>query len=244
MGNPTASMVTFAVGSISKALLALSSFQLKSACCKVDHVTQFLAVSQSRTRDRPLLTISNHLSTIDDPLIWGMLPFHQLSDASIVRWTLGADELMFKSHLFSKDDTPTVAINEKILENSQEAANSVTIIQKPLNLLERFSRLLWQLSARFFKAGQVIPVIRGRGLNQPGMVQAHQVLASKQWLHIFVEGKVNPLAPEILLPLRWGVAHLLLEYCRTNDKMPIVYPLILRGNFGNTCCMSLKVFKC
>lgn len=49
-------------------------------------------------RQRGLLTVSNHMSVLDDPFVWGaLLPlsFHTMR-ALDLRWTLGADDVVFR----------------------------------------------------------------------------------------------------------------------------------------------------
>eukprot|EP00249_Psilotum_nudum_P013812 c24527_g1_i3 orf=263-1192(-) len=54
---------------------------------------------KSRPRGTPLLTISNHMSTLDDPLMWGLrgLP----ADPKLGRWCLAANDICFTNALFS-----------------------------------------------------------------------------------------------------------------------------------------------
>jgi monolysocardiolipin acyltransferase len=44
---------------------------------------------------RPLISVSNHASTFDDPLLWGMLPHRVLWRPLLMRWTLSAEEVCF-----------------------------------------------------------------------------------------------------------------------------------------------------
>ena len=46
-------------------------------------------------KNRPLLTISNHHCCVDDPVLFGLLPFSLVSNPKNIRWTPGADEVMF-----------------------------------------------------------------------------------------------------------------------------------------------------
>ncbi|KAJ2711494.1 Lyso-phosphatidylcholine acyltransferase [Coemansia spiralis] len=47
-------------------------------------------------RTRPIITVANHESTVDDPLLWGIMPWRLWTpDGS--RWTLGAQELLYKN---------------------------------------------------------------------------------------------------------------------------------------------------
>lgn len=58
-------------------------------------------VEQGRDRNRGLLTISNHISTLDDPMLWGMMPFSTYLDTSKARWTLGAADILFTNRLIA-----------------------------------------------------------------------------------------------------------------------------------------------
>lgn len=47
-------------------------------------------------RNRPLITICNHASTVDDPFVWcAILPWKTIWNHNALRWSLGAEELMF-----------------------------------------------------------------------------------------------------------------------------------------------------
>ena len=140
----------------------------------------------------PLLTISNHISTLDDPLIWGALlsnkQIFDLIKKEQMRWTLGAEELTFTNPFTS-----------------------------------------W-----FFTHGQVIPIFRGKGIFQPAMDRALELLKMDKWLHFFPEGRViqendqpdnSELEPLMIGRLKWGIGRLLIE-CKKNVT---IVPMILKG---------------
>ncbi|XP_028780902.1 tafazzin [Neltuma alba] len=55
-----------------------------------------------RPKDKPLLTVSNHVASMDDPLvIASLLPPHVLLDAQNLRWTLCATDRCFKNPVTS-----------------------------------------------------------------------------------------------------------------------------------------------
>ncbi|KAI9437910.1 acyltransferase-domain-containing protein [Lactarius psammicola] len=54
-----------------------------------------------RQRGQGLITVSNHLSTLDDPLTWGILPARSYLHSHMTRWTLGASEIVFTNPVFS-----------------------------------------------------------------------------------------------------------------------------------------------
>ncbi|KAI5082904.1 hypothetical protein GOP47_0002647 [Adiantum capillus-veneris] len=80
-----------------------------SALCKL--ITSFLNTSHvynldtlnrlvhSRPPGTPLITVSNHMTTLDDPLMWGMKGFS--ADAKLARWTLAADDICFTNPILS-----------------------------------------------------------------------------------------------------------------------------------------------
>ncbi|KAE9405925.1 hypothetical protein BT96DRAFT_811564 [Gymnopus androsaceus JB14] len=55
-----------------------------------------------RERGRGIVTVSNHISTLDDPVTWGVLPVkYYLRSSRFTRWTLGASDIMFTNPVFS-----------------------------------------------------------------------------------------------------------------------------------------------
>ncbi|KAF7331787.1 Tafazzin family protein [Mycena kentingensis (nom. inval.)] len=69
------------------------------ASCSLHGLPHLQAALQSRTTG--LLTLSNHISTLDDPLAWGALPTKYFLSSRTTRWTLGASDVMFTNPLFS-----------------------------------------------------------------------------------------------------------------------------------------------
>ncbi|KAH9994343.1 acyltransferase-domain-containing protein [Russula compacta] len=57
--------------------------------------------SPERQSGRGVITVSNHLSTLDDPLTWGILPARMYLHSDLTRWTLGASEIIFTNPVFS-----------------------------------------------------------------------------------------------------------------------------------------------
>ncbi|KAJ7688414.1 acyltransferase-domain-containing protein [Mycena rosella] len=60
-----------------------------------------LQAALSTARTTGLVTLANHISTLDDPLAWGVLPTRLFFDSRTIRWTLGASEIMFTNPFFS-----------------------------------------------------------------------------------------------------------------------------------------------
>ncbi|KZT67509.1 acyltransferase-domain-containing protein [Daedalea quercina L-15889] len=57
--------------------------------------------SDERSAGRGVVTISNHISTMDDPLAWGILPLRYHLNTRMTRWTLGASDIMFTNPIIS-----------------------------------------------------------------------------------------------------------------------------------------------
>lgn len=59
---------------------------------------KLLNAVQSKSKDKPLITVSNHVASMDDPLvIASLLPPRVLMDAQNLRWTLCASDRCFKN---------------------------------------------------------------------------------------------------------------------------------------------------
>ncbi|CAM0139814.1 Lyso-phosphatidylcholine acyltransferase [Umbelopsis sp. WA50703] len=86
--NSASNMVMVAVGTTSK-------FFLKAfAPTKVFNREPFLALLDDEDRERPIITVANHASVLDDPLIWGVIPLRMFCVGKM-RWVLGAAEICF-----------------------------------------------------------------------------------------------------------------------------------------------------
>ncbi|KAF9076524.1 acyltransferase-domain-containing protein [Rhodocollybia butyracea] len=79
---------------------------LNSGLCRISvnglhNLVQALEDDQ-RQHGRGIVTVSNHISTLDDPVTWGILPAKYYARSSrFTRWTLGASDIMFTNPAFS-----------------------------------------------------------------------------------------------------------------------------------------------
>lgn len=171
-----------ATAALSKLYLAACSSRIR-----VDNAHILRRAIFNRPPGRPLITVSNHTSPVDDPLLWAavLTPIELLkvclqSPSSTKRWTLGAEEICFTNYIFHS----------------------------------------------FFSLGRVIPISRGHGIEQPAMHDALLRLGKGDWVHVFVEGKINVEEPKALAkPIRWGVGRLVLE-C---EPPPLIVPIVHLG---------------
>ncbi|KVH92134.1 N-acylphosphatidylethanolamine synthase isoform X1 [Cynara cardunculus var. scolymus] len=94
LGGLPRKTVIMAVGTFAKAVAIL----LNST--SVHNADTLLRLVRSRPPGVPLITVSNHMSTLDDPVMWGFKGF-PTCDANLQRWVLAAEDICFKNTVFS-----------------------------------------------------------------------------------------------------------------------------------------------
>jgi len=57
--------------------------------------------NEERHKGQGVITVANHISVLDDPLMWGILPAKSFLNTNTTRWSLGASDIMFTNPLFS-----------------------------------------------------------------------------------------------------------------------------------------------
>lgn len=87
-------MVITAVGAFAKTVATF----LNST--SVHNGDTLLRLVRSRPSGVPLITVSNHMSTLDDPVMWGFKGF-PITDPKLARWVLAAEDICFKNALLS-----------------------------------------------------------------------------------------------------------------------------------------------
>ncbi|PKA62435.1 N-acylphosphatidylethanolamine synthase [Apostasia shenzhenica] len=66
----------------------------------VHNAETLVRLVRSRPPYQPLITVSNHMSTLDDPLMWGFKGFPTMN-AKLARWVLAAEDICFKNAIYS-----------------------------------------------------------------------------------------------------------------------------------------------
>ncbi|KAI3926806.1 hypothetical protein MKW92_014193 [Papaver armeniacum] len=94
LGGIPRKLVIMGVGSFSKVVTSL----LNST--SVQNPETLIRLVQSRPQGVPLITVSNHMSTMDDPLMWGFKGF-PTTDARLQRWVLAAEDICFRNSMLS-----------------------------------------------------------------------------------------------------------------------------------------------
>ncbi|KAK6928760.1 Phospholipid/glycerol acyltransferase [Dillenia turbinata] len=87
-------IIFLAVGACAKIVATL----LNST--SVHNAETLVHLVQSRPPGVPLITVSNHMSTVDDPVMWGFRGFPS-TNANLARWVLAAEDICFRNTIHS-----------------------------------------------------------------------------------------------------------------------------------------------
>ena len=174
-----------------------------------------LARTRSRNENRGMMTVMNHMSTVDDPFIWATLPMSIYSSLNNMRWCLGAHNICFadkiKSFFFSAGQ---VLSTERFGAGPFQGA-----IDASIRLLSPDNTIPYRNdNFKKFKGNRIVlekylpPIVR----------------KSPSWVHVYPEGFVLQLHPPFQNSMRyfkWGITRMILEA----TKPPIVLPIFTTG---------------
>ncbi|XP_010417474.1 PREDICTED: N-acylphosphatidylethanolamine synthase isoform X1 [Camelina sativa] len=86
-------------------IMAVSAFAraVANLCNKssVHNAETLMNLVRSRPPGVPLITVSNHMSTLDDPVMWGAFKGLLSLDPELARWVLAAEDICFRNPIFS-----------------------------------------------------------------------------------------------------------------------------------------------
>ncbi|KAF9988505.1 hypothetical protein BGZ75_009279 [Mortierella antarctica] len=83
-------LVMCGVAAVSKTFMTFGAYT------GIHNMNPFLKILYDPHRTRPILTVTNHSSTADDPLLWGALPWKcYWQPTRTIRYALGAQELCY-----------------------------------------------------------------------------------------------------------------------------------------------------
>ncbi|KAI1004490.1 hypothetical protein K3495_g3722 [Podosphaera aphanis] len=180
------------------------------------------------SRERGLLTVSNHISVVDDPLIWGVLPFKYAFNPSNHRWSLGSYDICFQGRLLT-----AIFSYGQVLPTHRSAYSTHGGLFQPV-----ISQAIQLLSAQPFSLGETSDYSDVRDPFTAGAMTytttgsdsfvSPSFYSSRRhsWVHIFPEGRVHQHHLKTLRYFKWGVSRLILE----SEPMPEVIPIFIDGN--------------
>ncbi|BFZ56509.1 Lyso-phosphatidylcholine acyltransferase [Savitreella phatthalungensis] len=151
---------------------------------------------------------SNHTSVVDDPLIWGLMPWRTLIDPTMVRWSLGSADICFTNRVlstfFSLGQTiPTYRHGVGIFQDGiDDAIRLLAYRQAWLHVFpEGRIRQSKDLSMRYFKWGVARIILESSAISeQPPLV-----------VPMFIEGLQDVMSDRrtfpTFLPRLWKQVH-------------------------------------
>ncbi|MCJ1340568.1 hypothetical protein MMC09_005864 [Bachmanniomyces sp. S44760] len=213
---------------------------------EVHGLENFLRLVDSRRniegRERGLITVSNHCCVIDDPLIWGALPFRYNFSPSNHRWTLGSYDICFTNKFTSAYFTLGQVLPTHRRAHSVYGGLFQPTMTQAIRLLSSPSfpsaseskdeRLSMDKANRSVSSPDLGDPFSGPHLtystNGSDSFPAPSSYSSRRysWLHIFPEGFVHQHPQRAMRYFKWGVARLILE----PEECPDVVPMWIEGN--------------
>ncbi|KAI0123849.1 tafazzin [Xylariales sp. AK1849] len=180
-------------------------------------------------RQRGLITVCNHVSVMDDPLTWGVLPLRYTSNPTNLRWSLGAHDICFKNKAMSTFFSLGQVLPTHRLLYSQHGGAFQPTIPQAIRLLSSQpfagppdpSSPSSSLPDPMTSGGPTYTTTGSDSFKAPS-VYAQNRLA---WVHIFPEGCIHQHPSLSLRYFKWGFSRLILEA----DPMPDVLPMFIDG---------------
>ncbi|KAK9323246.1 hypothetical protein V1517DRAFT_321099 [Lipomyces orientalis] len=170
-------------------------------------VEQFVRVlEKAKEEGRGVLTVSNHISVVDDPVMWGLLPIRKMFNPTHLRWGLGAENICF-----------TTKLTSNFFSMGQVLAT------------RRFGTGVYQGSVD--SAILLLCPSSRDSLPEASSTDAYRFPPSNlppQWIHIFPESLVHQAYPPHQTSMKyfhWGVSRIILEV----EKLPVIVPIFHQG---------------
>ncbi|KAI1810920.1 acyltransferase [Poronia punctata] len=207
----TSSLIMGLTASLSRVFLyGLNTVEVKG-------LDRFLALLEQRKdvekRQRGLITVCNHISILDDPLMWGVLPFGHAFNPSNHRWGLGAHDICFQNGLLSTFFTAGQVLPTHRLQHSPDGGLFQPTVPQAIRLLS--SRPLAEPpSSTLTDSGTIKP-------NPFTLYEQNR----HSWVHVFPEACVHQHPKMFMRYFKWGVARMILE----SEPMPDVVPIFIDG---------------
>ncbi|KAI9712510.1 MAG: hypothetical protein M1828_001690 [Chrysothrix sp. TS-e1954] len=205
------------------------SFLLYGNRLEVNGLPDFLALLDERkdvtNRSRGLITVSNHLSVIDDPLMWGVLPYARHWQPDNMRWSLGSHDIVFKNKLFTKFfHLGQVLPTHRIAHSEHGGLWQPTILQA-IRLLSRRPMPVVSDAVQAshdipdpFTWNQLTYTTTGDDLVPSPSAYLNNRFS---WVHVHPEGKIHQKNDKTMRYFKWGVSRLILESEPCPDLVPI-----------------------
>ncbi|KAF1987886.1 hypothetical protein K402DRAFT_310772, partial [Aulographum hederae CBS 113979] len=248
-GQPVSPGLQWRVGSAAvmgmTGILSRSFVQLCSYT-EVVGLDRFLKLLDERRdiegRERGLVTVSNHLSVVDDPAIWGVLPFSYIFNPDHLRWSLGSHDICYANSWSAEFFTFGQTLPTHRLKHSPHGGLFQPTMTQAIRLLSRGPFAHARTNPSPAPSEQVLPASSAspRDLADP-FSSAHLTYSTTgldvhpapsayltrrhAWVHIFPEGMIHQTPDKTMRYFKWGVSRLILE----SDPCPDVVPIWIEG---------------
>ncbi|KAI9762973.1 MAG: hypothetical protein M4579_000036 [Chaenotheca gracillima] len=222
--------------------LASKAFLYGASTSEVHGLEEFLQILDERRevdqRDRGLITVSNHVSIVDDPLIWGALPLRYAFSPTNLRWSLGSYDIVFKNKPLTTFFTLGQVLPTHRRTFSPHGGLFQPTVTECIRLLSRPVQSRSQAEPPDVSHREISdPFAHPNTIPQntyytttgtdsflsPSLSHPHR--NAHAWIHIFPEGRIHQHPTHALRYFKWGVARLILE----SDPLPRVVPMWIEG---------------
>ncbi|KAH8595026.1 hypothetical protein B0O99DRAFT_624199 [Bisporella sp. PMI_857] len=191
-------------------------------------------------RQRGLITVSNHVSVVDDPLIWGALPISYAFNPANHRWSLGSYDICFQNKILSMFFTlgQVLPTHRGTYSPPSQAGLFQPTMTQAIRLLssQPYSKNPKDFSIQHPSLSPSSPDIIDPFSSSTltytttghDMFPAPSAYLSRRhsWVHIFPEGRVHQHPLKTMRYFKWGVSRLILE----SEPLPDIVPIFIDGN--------------
>jgi len=183
------------------------------------------AMTKAENENRGIMTIMNHMSVVDDPFVWGLLPFSfYIKHNNNFRWCLGASNVCFSSPFLTKffslgQTLSTERFGKGPFQGSLDAA--IRLLSPDDSIDIDYSRT--ENTHNDIKLKVLEPGEKASGHYKPPLIRQ-----TPSWVHVYPEGFVLQLQPPFNNSMRyfkWGITRLILE----STKAPVIVPMFATG---------------
>ncbi|KAF4584271.1 Lysophosphatidylcholine acyltransferase [Ophiocordyceps camponoti-floridani] len=184
---------------------------------EVTGLYHLLGALDRRKRESPkrgLLTVCNHVAVLDDPLIWGVLPFRYTTEPQNLRWGLGAHDICFKNSLLSTFFGLGQVLPTRRLWHSPVGGLYQPTMTQAIGLLSGPGKAPICSNPFFSTDGT-------DSFPAPAAYAANR----NAWVHVFPEACCHQSPDSGLRYFKWGISRLILE----SDPAPEFIPMFIHG---------------
>ncbi|CRG83458.1 monolysocardiolipin acyltransferase [Talaromyces islandicus] len=217
-------------------------FLLGLSKLEVNGLESFTELLDSRrdptTRTRGLITVSNHISVMDDPLMWGVLPlkYHFNLPSYNRRWGFGSHDICFATRPGAIFFTLGQVLPTHRLAYSPHGGLFQSTITQGIRLLSKgpfpadphlakIDMQRWSLRSVCVDPFSELPTAYTTTGEDAAIAPSSYSCNSYSWIHIFPEGKIHQTPQKIMRYFKWGVSRLILE----SSECPDVVPIFIEG---------------